>query len=128
MQYEYKTIDSYDTQAYKQVWAGDGNPDSKINLNELGKEGWQLVGILPLTYTTRFYFMRFIMTISTPAAPPPKIKTNPYEYACKEWLRGCSCSIDFKTLKNNPKTCVECTENFYKYIKNLEHNEKHYKE
>ena len=58
---------------------------------------------------------------------PQKTKTNPYEYACKEWLRGCSCSIDFKTLKNNPETCDECTESFHKYIKYLEHNEKHTK-
>ena len=53
------------------------------------------------------------------------VETNPYEYACKEWLKGCSCSIDFKTLKNNPETCAECTENFHKYIKSLECNEKH---
>ena len=51
-------------------------------------------------------------------------KTNPYEYACKEWLKGCSCSIDFKTLKNNPALCVECTESFYKHIIYLECNEK----
>ena len=50
------------------------------------------------------------------------VKTNPYEYACKEWVKGCSCSIDFKTLKNNPETCTECTGNFHKHIKNLERN------
>ena len=54
MQYEYQIIDS----------AVDGNPDSEFELNELGKEGWQLVGILPQINRTRFYFMRFVVTIS----------------------------------------------------------------
>jgi len=44
---------------------------------------------------------------------------NPYEYACCEWLRGCSCSRNYKTGENNPRWCCECTENFINYIRTL---------
>lgn len=39
----------------------DGNPDSEYELNEIGKEGWELCAILPEINTTKFYFKRKII-------------------------------------------------------------------
>lgn len=39
---------------------------------------------------------------------------NLYEKACKEWLKGCSCSV-----KGKPESCLECTKGFHDRIKNL---------
>ena len=51
MKFEYKIIDPEE----------DGNPDSEYELNELGKDGWQLVGIdtLHVPYQ-RYYFVRHL--------------------------------------------------------------------
>jgi len=52
MQYEYKIV---------RLIEGTGLDEDE--LNELGKEGWQLVAAMP----KRFYFMRFVITIYSPA-------------------------------------------------------------
>lgn len=46
--FEYKIIDT----------GIDGNPDSEFELNELGKDGWELVTIQPEFNIKRFYFKR----------------------------------------------------------------------
>ena len=53
MYWEYRIIDSM----------VDGNPDGQYELNELGKDGWELCGILTQINTTRFYFKRLATQI-----------------------------------------------------------------
>ena len=60
MQIEYKIIDSNT----------DGNPDSEYELNELGKDGWELCAIMPQVNTVRFFFKRFVTTIYFPEQTP----------------------------------------------------------
>ena len=50
MYWEYQIINS----------AIDGNPDNEFELNELGKEGWELCGILCQINNTKFYFKRLV--------------------------------------------------------------------
>lgn len=40
---------------------------------------------------------------------------NPYEEACKEWLKGCS-----NTEDDTPYKCNMCTKAFYKELKRLQ--------
>jgi hypothetical protein len=44
---------------------------------------------------------------------------NKYERACREWLKGCSCSDEGK-----PEQCEECTESFLNKIRELKAEEK----
>lgn len=45
--------------------------------------------------------------------PPVKVE-NKYEKACKEWLKGCSCSTPGKQQQ-----CTECTDAFFDHLRYL---------
>lgn len=47
---------------------------------------------------------------------------NEWEKACKEWLKGCSCSSP-----SNQEECKECTKAFHNHLRNLAKKE-NYKE
>jgi len=50
--------------------------------------------------------------------PPQEEKTNAWEKACREWLKGCSCAG-----VNNQEECSECTKAFHDNLRYLNERE-----
>jgi len=45
---------------------------------------------------------------------PVEQKMNPYEQACKEWMKGCSCSREM-----SPADCYSCTAAFLEHVQKI---------
>ena len=85
MEWEYKIINPHK----------DGNPNSEFELNELGKEGWELVTISDRCWPTEsWYFKRH--TASQPGEQEDALRGDVYhmEYVDAETVRPTSCYWD----------------------------------